>query len=64
MSCNFVTDAITFSSFRPFNDLRQHITKLHFKVGLCPIQLPTFASLLLLQELKEIMQSWQTASVH
>ena len=64
MSCNFVTDAITFFSLREINDLRQYISKLHLKVRLCPIQLLTSASLLLFQELNEKMQSWQTASVH
>jgi hypothetical protein len=64
MSCNFFTDAITFISFSQFNDLRQYISKLHLKVRLGPPQLPNFASLLLLQDLKEIMQSRQTASVH
>ena len=64
MPCNFVTGAINFISFRQFSDIHQHISKLHFKLSLCPIQLPTFASLLLFQQLKEIMQSLQIASVH
>jgi len=55
MACNFVSDAITYISCRQFSYLSQYITKSYLKVRLCPIQLPTFASLPLLQELKEIM---------
>jgi hypothetical protein len=60
MASNFVTDAITYILCKQFNDLRQYNSELHVKVLLCPFLLPVFASLLLLQELKEIMQSRQT----
>jgi hypothetical protein len=60
MTLNFVPDYITYISCRQLYDLRQYIPETHIKVGLCPIQLPTFASLLLLQELKELIQLRQT----
>jgi len=60
MPSNFVPDYITHISCRQLYDLRQYIPETHIKARLCPTHLPTFASLLLLQELKEITQSRQT----
>jgi hypothetical protein len=60
MVCNFVKDAITYIWYKKFNDLRQHNSDSHFIVRVCPFLLPAFASLLLLQELREIMRSQQT----
>ena len=60
MLLTFVPDYITYISCRQLYDLHQYIPETHIKVSLCPIQLPTFASLLLLQDLREIIQSRQT----
>jgi hypothetical protein len=60
MACNFVTDTINYILCKQFTDLRQYNCDSNFKVLLCPFLLPAFASLLLLQQLKEIMQSRQT----
>ena len=60
MLCNFVTYAITYISSRQYIDLRQDIWDPHLNVILCPIQITALASLLLLQELKDLTQSRQT----
>jgi len=58
--CNVVSYTITYIYCRQFNVLRQDISGPNFKVRPCFIRLPDFTFLLLLQELKEIMQSRRT----
>ena len=51
MECNFEKDDINHIYCRHFSHLHQVICELNLKVRLCPIQIPAFVTLLLLQEL-------------
>jgi len=51
MECNSDHDDITYIYCSQFSHLCQGICEPHLKVRLCPIQIPAFVSLLLLQEL-------------